>query len=57
MEIITTTDATAFVTAVTGGITDNLAGVLQVLGFAAAVGIGFGLLRYALAKVTHAWRG
>lgn len=56
MEIISTTDAGALVTSVTGGITDNMPGVLVVLGFAVAVSVGFGLLRFGLAKITSAWR-
>lgn len=39
MELIDATDAAALVTAITGAITANMAGILVVLG--AVVGIGF----------------
>jgi len=56
MELVTTTNATSLITSVTGVITDNMAGVLAILGFAVGVSVAFGLLRFGLAKLGSSWR-
>lgn len=56
MEIISTVDAAALNTAVTGVITDNLPGVFVILGVAVGIAVAFGLLRFGLAKLSNSWR-
>lgn len=56
MQIIDTTEATSLITSVTGGITDNMPAIMSILGFAVAVSVAFGLLRFGLAKLTGAWK-
>lgn len=57
MEILDPTTAGTLVTQVTGVITDNMPGVLVILGFAVGVAVAFGLLRFGLAKLSSSWRG
>lgn len=56
MTILSAQKAGDLVTEVTGVITDNMAGVLAVLGFAVGVSVAFGLLRFGLAKLSSSWR-
>lgn len=56
MTILTAANAGDLVTEVTGVITDNMAGVLAILGFAVGVAVAFGLLRFGLAKLSSSWR-
>lgn len=56
MELITSVEATALGTAVTGAIGDNIAGILAILGIAVGLSVAFGLLRYGVAKLGSSWK-
>lgn len=56
MTILTSAQATSFLTNVTTTITDNMAGLLVILGGAVGIGVAFGLLRFGLAKLSNSWK-
>lgn len=56
MEILTQVQAGTFLGDAIDTITDNMPGVLVILGGAVGISIAFGLLRFGIARLTNSWK-